>query len=389
MAAIGVPVPRPRLGIRLDGWRYPVAVGALSRVFSMAVLAAIGLARREDGQSAVAAMLAPFGKWDGIWYQRIADYGYDPTVAHGNGVAFSPFYPLLVRVVGNAFAWSYLVAGIVVSTAAFMVAIVLLHRLIARRMDERVARTAVWLTAFFPVSYLFSSVYTESVFLLATVLTFVLLERGWSLAASFAGSVAVLARPTGILLVPALALRVWKDEGRRASWRMALRMAPILLLPIAYVAFGAYLYYRTGNPFATQNAQAAGWGRGVNILLVIGMPIALLNGLAIGLHDTSRFMYIFDTAFAMAWALLLLEGLVRRRLPGEYLLYGWLAVILPVLAGTYIALPRYGMGIFVVMWLAAIHVASRPRLARGLKVALPLALIATAAVSLGFAHYTP
>ena len=105
--------------------------------------------------------------------------------------------------------------------------------------------------------------------------------------------------------------------------------------------------------------------------------------------DTSRFMYIVDTAFAMAWALLLLEGLVRRRLPGEYLLYGWLAVILPVLAGTYLALPRYGMGIFVVMWLAAIHVASRPRLALGLKIALPLALIATAVVSLGFEHYTP
>lgn len=376
MAAIGVPVPR--IGIRLDGWRYPLVVGALSRLFSMAVLVAIGLARGDGA-------LAPFGGWDGIWYQRIADYGYDPTVAHGNGVAFSPLYPLLVRITGNALGWSYLVAGIAVSTVAFLVAIVLLHRLIERRMGERVARTAVWLTAFFPVAYLFSSVYTESLFLLVTVLTFVLLERGWAVGSSLAGTFAVLTRPTGILLVPSLALRIWKDAGRRLTWRLV----PILLLPIAYVAFGAYLYYRTGNPFATQTAQAAGWGRGVNLLLVIGMPIALMNGLYIGLHDTSRFMYIVDTAFAMAWALLLIEGLVRRRLPGEYLLYGWLAVILPVLAGTYVALPRYGMGIFVVMWLAAIHVASRPRLALGLKIAMPLALIATAVVSLGFEHYTP
>jgi hypothetical protein len=376
MAAIGVAVPR--LGIRLDGWRYPLAVGALSRVFSMAVLAAVGLVRGDGA-------LAPFGGWDGIWYQRIADYGYDPTVAHGNGVAFSPLYPLLVRLVGNAAGWSYLVAGVVVSTAAFLVAIVLLHRLIARRTGEPIARTAVWLTAFFPVAYLFSSVYTESVFLLVTVLTFVLLERGWSAGASVVGGLAVLTRPTGILLMPSLALRIWRDAGRRLTWRLL----PILLLPIAYAAFGAYLYYRTGNPFAAQTAQAAGWGRGVNVLLVLGMPIALLNGLYIGLHDTSRLMYIVDTAFAMAWALLLLEGLVRRRLPGEYLLYGWLAVILPVLAGTYLALPRYGMGIFVVMWLAAIHVASRPRLARGLRIALPLSLIATAVASLGFGYYTP
>jgi hypothetical protein len=341
-------VDAPRVRARLDGWRYPLAIGVLSRVFSMLVVGAIGLARREDGSSVLDAMLDPFGKWDGIWYQRIADYGYDPTVAHGNGVAFSPLYPLMVREVAATLSVTYLVAGVIVSTVCFLLAIVLL-----------------------------------------TVLTFVLLERGWVLGSSIIGALTVLARPQGILLTPALALRVWKDEGRRPSWRLALRLSPLLLLPLAYVAFGAYLYYRTGNPFATQTAQAAGWGRGVNVLLVLGLPIAILNGLYVGLHDTSRLMYILDTAFAMTWGLLLIEGLIRKRLPGEYLLYGALAVILPVLAGTYLALPRYGMGIFVVMWLAAIHVASRPRLSRGLKVALPLALIGTAVVSLGFEHYTP
>ena len=387
MAAVAVEAPRTRA--RLDGWRYPLVIGVLSRVFTFVVVGAIGLARREDGTSVLDALLDPFGKWDGIWYQRIADYGYDPTVAHGNGVAFSPLYPLLVRETAEALSVTYLVAGMLVSTVCFLLALVLLHRLIARRSGERIARTTVWLTAFFPVAYLFSSVYTESLYLLLTVLTFTLLERGWALGSSIFGALTVLARPQGILLTPALALRIWKDEGRHPSWRMALRMLPLLLLPLAYVAFGAYLYYRTGNPFATQTAQAAGWGRGINVLLVLGLPIAVLNGLYVGLHDTSRFMYIVDTAFAMTWALLLLEGLIRKRLPGEYLLYGSLAVILPVLAGTYLALPRYGMGIFVVMWLAAIHVATRPRLSRGLKIALPLALIATAVISVGFERYTP
>jgi hypothetical protein len=387
VAAVAVEAPRTRA--RLDGWRYPLVIGVLSRVFTFVVVGAIGLARREDGTSVLDALLDPFGKWDGIWYQRIADYGYDPTVAHGNGVAFSPLYPLLVRETAEALSVTYLVAGMLVSTVCFLLALVLLHRLIARRSGERIARTTVWLTAFFPVAYLFSSVYTESLYLLLTVLTFTLLERGWALGSSIFGALTVLARPQGILLTPALALRIWKDEGRHPSWRMALRMLPLLLLPLAYVAFGAYLYYRTGNPFATQTAQAAGWGRGINVLLVLGLPIAVLNGLYVGLHDTSRFMYIVDTAFAMTWALLLLEGLIRKRLPGEYLLYGSLAVILPVLAGTYLALPRYGMGIFVVMWLAAIHVATRPRLSRGLKIALPLALIATAVISVGFERYTP
>ena len=387
MAAVAVEAPRTRA--RLDGWRYPLAIGVLSRVFTFVVVGAIGLTRREDGTSVLDALLDPFGKWDGIWYQRIADYGYDPTVAHGNGVAFSPLYPLLVRETAEALSVTYLVAGMLVSTVCFLLALVLLHRLIARRSGERIARTTVWLTAFFPVAYLFSSVYTESVYLLLTVTTFVLLERSRIVGASLVGVLAVLTRPTGIMLVPSMAIRVWKDHNRRVSWRLTLGLAPLLLLPIVYVAFGAYLYYRTGDPFATQSAQASGWGRGINVLLVLGLPIAVLSGLVIGTHDPLRVTYIADTLFAMTWALLLIEGTLRRRLPSEYLLYGALAVILPVLAGTYLALPRYGMGIFVVMWLAAMHVAERPRLERVLWVAMPLALVITAIVSLGFDSYTP
>ncbi len=379
----------PRGPARLAGWRYPVTVGALSRVLTFAVVGAIGLLRRTPDQSLGEALLAPFGAWDGTWYQRIADYGYDPTVAHGNVVAFSPLYPMLVRYVHAYLPVSLLVAGVLISSACFFAAMIVLYHLVERRSGQRVARRVIWLTAFFPTAYLFSSVYTESLYLLVTVATFALLEYRRVIASSLMGTLAVLTRPTGILLVPSMGLRIWKDYDRRVSWRFVVCLIPLLLLPIAYVAFGAYLYYRTGNPFATQTAQAAGWGRGVNVLLVLAMPAAILAGLYVGTHDPSRFMYIVDTAFAMLWGLLLIEGLLRRRLPSEYLLYGALAVVLPVLAGTYLALPRYGMGIFVVMWLAAMHVSVRPRLELALKITMPIALVATAVVSLGFDAYTP
>ncbi|MBJ7333373.1 MAG: hypothetical protein JHD05_01955 [Thermoleophilia bacterium] len=384
-----VPADAPQLSARLAGWRYPLAIGMLSRVLTFVVVGAIGLARRGPEESVSTALLARFGAWDGIWYQRLADYGYDPTVAHGNGVAFSPLYPMLMRYVHAYLSISYVAAGVLISTICFFAALILLYRLVERRSGTRIARRVVWLTAFFPTAYLFSSVYTESVYLLLTVATFALLERSRIVGASLVGVLAVLTRPTGIMLVPSMAIRIWKDHNRRVSWRLTLVLAPLLLLPIVYVAFGAYLYYRTGDPFATQSAQASGWGRGINVLLVLGLPIAVLSGLVIGTHNPSRVMYIADTLFAMTWAVLLIEGTLRRRLPSEYLLYGALAVILPVLAGTYLALPRYGMGIFVVMWLAAMHVAERPVLERVLWFAMPLALVITAIVSLGFDSYTP
>ena len=119
------------------------------------------------------------------------------------------------------------------------------------------------------------------------------------------------------------------------------------------------------------------------------MPIAVLHGLYVAAHDPERLGYVFDTACAMLWALVLIEGWVRRRLPPEYLLYGSLAIALPVFAGTYLALPRYGMGVFVVMWLLAIHVAARPRAARLLRVALPASLALAAVLVLGLGVYTP
>ncbi|MGA0121829.1 MAG: mannosyltransferase family protein [Gaiellales bacterium] len=388
MAAAAVPAAQVRPA-RLAGWRYPLAVGVLSRLLAFAIAGTIGLVRREPGQSPGEALLAPLGAWDGIWYQRIADYGYDPTVAHGNGVAFSPLYPLMMRALARLADISYLLAGVLISTACFLAALVLLHRLVARRSGERAARTVVWLTAFFPVAFVFSSAYTESLYLLLTVASFALLEARRFAGACLAGVLVVLTRPTGIMLVPALVLRLWRDRGRRLSAGFLVRVAPVALLPIAYVAFGAYLYYRTGDPFATQSAQSAGWGRGANLLLVLAMPLAVLNGLYVAAHDPGRIGYVVDTACAMLWALVLIEGWVRRRLPPEYLLYGSLAIALPVFAGTYVALPRYGMGVFVVLWLVALHVAVRPRLGRVLRIALPVSMVVAGVLVLGAGVYTP
>ena len=387
MAVVTADAPATKL--RLKGWRYPLVIGIISRLLTFVVVGVISLIWRQPDQSTGDALIAPFGRWDGIWYQRIAEFGYDPTVAHGNGVAFSPLFPELLRAVSAVLPIGLIVIGVALSTTFFLLALVLLHRLVEQRSGEVVARRIVWLVAFFPTAFLFSAVYTESLYLLLTVCTFVLLERGRLAGATLAGVLAVCTRPTGIMLVPSFVIRIWKDGDRRVTPRFLLRLVPVLALPVAYIAFAAYLYYRTGDPFATQTAQSAGWGRGANLLLVLALPLAVLHGAFIAVHDLERATYLFDTAFAMLWTLLLIEGIRRRRLPSEYLVYGALAVILPVFAGTYLALPRYGMGIFVVMWLAAIHVASRPKLARILRVAMPISLVVTTFAVYGWGVYVP
>ncbi|CAA9527263.1 MAG: hypothetical protein AVDCRST_MAG79-619, partial [uncultured Thermoleophilia bacterium] len=290
-----VPERRPdrRAGVRrhLDGLRYPLGVWALSRLLVVVVVGAVGWVSRPRGQwEWWDVLVAPFATWDAIWYLKIAEHGYDPLLAHGNSAAFFPLYPLTVRGVHELVPVAGLAAtGVAVSTLLFAGVCVLLWRLTLVHYDEPTARRTVVYLAVFPLAFVFSAVYTESLFLLLTLACFLMLERGRVWAASGFGALAILTRPVGLLLAPAIAWRVWTDAGR--PWRLwggperrirrALlwRLAPVGLLPLAQIGFQLYLYLVTGQPFASGAAEARGWGREVDVRLVLELPVAWATAL--------------------------------------------------------------------------------------------------------------
>ncbi|HUE28698.1 MAG TPA: mannosyltransferase family protein, partial [Solirubrobacteraceae bacterium] len=94
-------------------------------------------------------LASPFARWDSVWYLAIAHGGYDHEAAR---TAFFPLYPLVLRALGVVIG-SDLVAGIVVSVAAFGVSLVLLYRLVELELGDEVARVTVLLIAFCPVAY--------------------------------------------------------------------------------------------------------------------------------------------------------------------------------------------------------------------------------------------
>ena len=129
-----------------------------------------------------------FARHDSGWYFDIARNGYDATAAVAGGrsnIAFAPVYPMLMRYVGRLFGRApgdvYL-GGIVVSWLSFALAMVVLYRLAALDLPRRRAERAVLLTAIFPFSFFFGAVYTESTFLLFTLLAFYgFRTRRWAL----------------------------------------------------------------------------------------------------------------------------------------------------------------------------------------------------------------
>lgn len=178
-------------------------------VFASGVLAVLSFGRAADTEGFDPSHLtspfgyfgnllaAPFARWDSVWYLSIAHGGYDHQPAR---TAFFPLYPLITRAIGVAIT-SDLIAGVLVSLACFGIALSLVYRLVALELDDETARVTVFLIAFCPMSYFFSAVYSESLFLALSAGCLLQARLGKWAAAGLLGGLAAASRNTGITLV--------------------------------------------------------------------------------------------------------------------------------------------------------------------------------------------
>src|SRR4029077_16754042 len=143
-------------------------------------------------------------RWDTDFYHQIATTGYkwDRSVFLHQNVVFFPPYPLLMRWGGALLGGHPLLAGTIVSLAAFAGAIVVLYRLAGLEVGQEKAWPVILLLSTYPYALFYSAVYTESLFLLLTVGAFYAMRRRHLLLTALCGVAAGLARPNGFWLGP-------------------------------------------------------------------------------------------------------------------------------------------------------------------------------------------
>jgi len=197
------------------------------------------------------ALAAPAVRWDSIHYLSIAQHGY----ASAESTSFFPLYPLLMRA-GGVVLGSDTVAGVVISLAALVIALVLLHRLTSLELGQRVADVTVALVAFAPLSLFFSAVYTESLFLALSVGSVYAARRGrWRLACGLA-ALAGATRVTGVGLGVPLAIMYFRE--RRGLDRGVLWLAAVPAGLLAYLGYLAARGYGFLAPFAQESSAQYG-----------------------------------------------------------------------------------------------------------------------------------
>jgi len=320
-------------------------------------------------------VLEPWAHWDGVWFIRIAAGGYG---GHADSQAFFPLYPLLVRGVAVVTGHSYVVAGLVVSLVCYAGAMVVLFKLAQALLGPRVALWSVVFISVFPTALFFQAVYSESLFLLLTLLSFLWAGRGrWALA-GLAGLLAALTRSSGVVLLLPLAV-IWWEQRRGSAVRLpggpavgsaapgrrpsASSFVWLLLVPAGLALYMAYLWSTFGDPLLFGTVQAY-WGRELTLptaaiwrgtiaavhavrwLAAHGVGPILGTRLPSGGLDGGVIANLLEfCSFAAAVAMLVA---CWRKLPAAYTLYALAALLFPLLYST-TARPLYSLPRFVIV----------------------------------------
>ncbi len=152
------------------------------------------------------AFLAMWQRFDANVYLTIADNGYGHI---GEDTHFPPLYPMLVAVLTIIFRNSFL-SGLFISHVTTLYSLKLLYETFSK-WDVSSGKRAIAYLLLFPASFFFFSIYTESLFLMMTLLAMRSMStRSWAWA-GFWTFCAILTRLPGMALLPPMLYLMWKD----------------------------------------------------------------------------------------------------------------------------------------------------------------------------------
>lgn len=285
-----------------------------------------------------------WGVWDSPWYIGIAKDGYhaEPLFIDVDGrrradYAFFPLYPLLMAALGGLLG-DVLIAGIIISNIALIIAAFYLYRLVQTLSDAATAQRSVKYLFLFPLAFIFSAVLTESLFLALIVISFYYAtQKNWLFVGIF-GFFAALTRPFGALIFLPLLFEYFRTNYK--SKTIGLNMLYLVLIPLGFLLFLGFVYYLTGDPLAYSNNQEVGWGQRLS------NPAEVMFRALTSPDKVWGFTLHFGGLFTLAFLILL--TVFYKKIGVSYWFLGMLLIIVPLSGGlaSVASLPRYILSVF-------------------------------------------
>lgn len=307
----------------------------------------------------IARAAPPLARWDSGWYLSVARDGYSFNPTHDqNNVGFYPLFPLAARKLAALIRVPIFPAGIAISLAGVLAALVLLSL-----SGPPASPDALIALTIFPASFFLAAFYAEGLYLALSVAVFFLARRRLWILAGIAAAAACFDRLNGVTLLPALAWLVLEARREDQGRDDAVRAAALGIAAFGAAAFPVYLWRKFGDPLLYFHDKFRGWptlkpGRFWRpFLLFLHQAHVFLRHPDAG----GKLPYVAEVgAFGLlVWTVI---WCVRNRRTAEFLYSGSLLLLL-LFAGTIDGMHRYVAATFP-CFLAAGDLLSRSRRAR-------------------------
>lgn len=279
-----------------------------------------------------------WNRWDTGHFTFIATHGYDQPMR----TAFFPLYPLLMRAV--MLAWhNPLIAGLIVSSLAQLVALIVFFRLVWEDVDKENTYRAVVYLSLFPTTFFLVAAYNESLFLCFSLLCFYYLRHGrWWLAGIF-GLCASLTRSAGLFLALPFCYEYLAQHEFNIK-KIRLNVLWILLIPAGVALFALYCGYRFHDFLVFSHVQETYWNRhahGPWHGVIDSVKAMLISSGPLSFQSLRNLTDLLPDLFTMVLLILLFVG--PWRLPRSLWSYGIYGVGLFLFSQIF---PMAGVGLY-------------------------------------------
>lgn len=252
---------------RIDGYAVAGILGLF--VCSRVALILIGVMTQVTlGDGAMGRLVDLGCRWDCGWYLAIADHGY--TMGYGSDTpgattyAFFPLLPLMMRWLAAVTGVDLQLAGMFLTNLCFVAVLGYLYRyVLSLGYSRSVAMLSVALLCIAPQTFVFSAVYTESVFVLLLIAAMFHMRREHYIRAGVAAALLSATRANGVFFIIFALVWIVQRFGWRSllrPWQHAQAYVPILLSPLGLFAWWGYCWWATGDAFAQVSSVGHGWG---------------------------------------------------------------------------------------------------------------------------------
>lgn len=298
-------------------------------------------------------LLGMWVRWDAVWYLSIADIGYDYEKGDFGSTAFFPAYPLIIRLLKPLFGNTVL-TGLIIGNALFLISLLVFFRFLYEHITQnrQVINCSLMYLAIYPSAFHFAAPYTESLFLLASLVVIMAAYRQQWWLAGLVGAIASATRIPGVLLMlpvglewaavngwtlqTALTPQAWRSlfHGFRTGFGTVIML--VITMPLGLFAYMIYLWQKFDAPLAFLDAQQINTNTDY-----LSFPYNITR-------LTEGKITLFWVGVIVAVVFAGLTYFVWRRLGAGLASYCLASLLVPVIGSVYTGIPRYSAVLFPV-----------------------------------------